>query len=209
VGRATRGALNGFGEFRKLRVEIGKRAIQLVAIPLIPACFQILLHTLPRKYQNLLPPAYFELRLSQLGPGIVARFQFGLLNLAFHSFAFPTSCHTPHSTAAMGIHAALFFESFRGMARVRFPYARNNNEWAGVRRRRRFHDRGDWSFSQRNAADGRAENNAPRAEECARRRASISGRISAACSLSSGPFSGAWWSSAADASERQSAWRCP
>jgi hypothetical protein len=110
-----------------LRVEIGKRSIQLVAIPLIPACFQILLHTLPRKYQNLFPPAYFELRLGQLGPGISIRFQFGLLNLSFHSFAFPTSCHTPHSTAARGIHAALFFESFREMARIRFPYARSNN----------------------------------------------------------------------------------
>jgi hypothetical protein len=74
---------------------------------------------------------------------LTARFQFRLLDLTFDSFAFPTSCHTPYSTAAKEVQGYVIFQGFRGMVKVRLTYAREDPQgkdqaWradGGVRRR--------------------------------------------------------------------------
>ena len=113
-----------FLQRRKLRIEIGQRAIELVPIALILAHLQILLHSFAGKNQDLFPAIYLNLCLGHLGFRFTAEFQFGLLDLAFDSLAFPTSRHRTHSKRAMALRGVLFRRSFQGMLAFRFTYAR-------------------------------------------------------------------------------------
>jgi hypothetical protein len=97
----------------ELRIQVLKGAIELVAIALILAHLQILLHAFTRENQHLFPAIHFNLCVGQLGLRLTAGFQFGLLNLAFDSLAFPTSCHAPHSKGQWNFAVFYFRRVFK------------------------------------------------------------------------------------------------
>lgn len=68
----------------KLRVEVGKSAMELVRVPLVLAEFQIALDTRPRKQQHLLAAPGIHLLWRHLRFCILRSFRGRILNLSFH-----------------------------------------------------------------------------------------------------------------------------